>query len=89
MPSRKGQVCAFLRLKEKDVGPLDFDAPGGLDTTWHRVFFCLRSGFQAEALEVSVGSVFSLVAALEGKNTSHRLVGRSVSSRLSPGSAAS
>ena len=43
---------AFLRLREKDSGPLDLDTPGGFDTTWHRVFFCLRSGFYQEAMEV-------------------------------------
>ncbi len=51
-PSRLGQVQAFLRVREADAGPLDFDAPGGADTAWQRVYLCLRSGFHAEALEV-------------------------------------
>ena len=51
-PSRKAQVHAFLRLREKDSGSLDLDMPGGFDTTGHRVFFCLRSGFYQEAVEV-------------------------------------
>ena len=43
---------AFLRVREKDAGPLDFDAPGGADTLWQRIYLCLRSGFYAEAIEV-------------------------------------
>lgn len=39
-------------MREKDAGPLDFDNPGGLDTTWHRIFLCLRSAYKQEALEV-------------------------------------
>ena len=45
---------AFLRVKEKDRGPLDFDVPGGGDTTWQRVYLCLRSGYDAEAIEVLI-----------------------------------
>jgi len=51
-PSRKGQVQAYLRLREHDQGPLDFDTPGGVDTTWHRIYLCLRSAFYLEAIEV-------------------------------------
>lgn len=51
-PSRKAWVYAYLRLREKDAGPLDFDSPGGADTTWHRIFLCLRAGYQQEAVEV-------------------------------------
>lgn len=54
-PSRKARIQAYLRMREKDAGPLDFDTPGGLDTTWHRIFFCLRSAYTKEALEVSIG----------------------------------
>jgi hypothetical protein len=49
---RLGQIKAFLRIREKDSGPLDFDTQGGIDTTWHRIYLCLRSGFHQEALEV-------------------------------------
>ncbi len=52
-PTRQSQVQAFLRVREKDAGPLDFDLPGGADTTWHRIYLCLRSGFHKEAVEVS------------------------------------
>ena len=52
VPSRKGQVQAYLRLREHDLGPLDFDTPGGIDTTWHRIYLCLRSAFYPEAIEV-------------------------------------
>lgn len=108
-PSRLGLVQAFLRVKEKDRGALDFDQvrclpmatwrpacmatavlrmlnqectehrwqevacgglptwpaatqrlsspsprlqPGGVDTTWQRIYCCLRAGFHAEAVQV-------------------------------------
>ena len=51
-PTRLDWTKAFLRAKEKERGPLDFDVPGGADTTWQRIYLCLRSGFDAEALEV-------------------------------------
>ena len=51
-PSRKAEIYAFLRLRQKDAAPLDFDSPSGLDTTWQRIFFCLRSGYYQEAVEV-------------------------------------
>ena len=51
-PTRLDWIKAYLRLKEKDRGPLDFDAPGGADTTWQLIYLCLRSGFEAEAVEV-------------------------------------
>ncbi|CAL5221540.1 g3750 [Coccomyxa viridis] len=50
-PTRLDWTKAFLRVKEKDRGPLDFDVPGGGDTTWQRVYLCLRSGYDAEAIE--------------------------------------
>lgn len=53
-PSRLGLVNAFLRVKEKDRGALDFDQPGGVDTTWQRIYCCLRAGFHAEAVQVGV-----------------------------------
>ena len=53
VPSHKGQIQAFMRLGEKGGVPFDFDAPGGQDTTWQRVFLCLRSGYFTEACEVS------------------------------------
>lgn len=51
-PTRLDWTKAFLRAKEKERGPLDFDVAGGADTTWQRIYLCLRSGFDAEALEV-------------------------------------
>ncbi|KAL4437959.1 hypothetical protein ABPG77_004180 [Micractinium sp. CCAP 211/92] len=54
-PSRLGLVNAFLRVKEKDRGALDFDQPGGVDTTWMRIYCCLRAGFHAEAAQVAKG----------------------------------
>ena len=51
-PTRLDWIKAYLRLKEKDRAPLDFDAPGGADTTWQLIYLCLRSGFEAEAVAV-------------------------------------
>ena len=53
-PSRQAQLRAFLRVKLAGKGPLDFDAPGGLDTTWQRIFLCLRCGYHQEALQVGI-----------------------------------
>ncbi|KAL4859943.1 Nuclear pore complex protein NUP93A [Chlorella vulgaris] len=52
-PGRLGLVHAFLRVKEKERGALDFDQPGGVDTTWQRIYCCLRAGFHSEAAQVS------------------------------------
>lgn len=46
-------ACVYRQLQEKDRGPLDFDQPGGVDTTWQRVYVCLRAGFLPEAAQVS------------------------------------
>ena len=52
-PSRQAVVQAFLRVKNQDIAAtMDFDAPTGVDTTWQRIFCCLRSGYTQEALEV-------------------------------------
>ena len=53
-PTRLGEVKAFLRVRERDA-TLDFDAPSGgavVDTSWQRVFLCLRSGYHQEAVKV-------------------------------------
>ena len=53
-PSRLGQVQAFLRVVDRDLGTaLDFDQPGGTDTSWQRIYYCLRSGYHDEALQAS------------------------------------
>ena len=52
-PSRVGQIQAFLRIVDRDLGTmLDFDQPGGADTSWQRIYYCLRSGYNDEALQV-------------------------------------
>jgi nuclear pore complex protein Nup93 len=51
-PTNVGQIKAYLRITEKDSGPLDFDSPGGMETTWQRIYLLLRCGFQQEAVEV-------------------------------------
>ncbi|CAI5514845.1 unnamed protein product [Closterium sp. Naga37s-1] len=55
------RVRAFLRVRLRDQGPLDFDATPTtrlppLDTTWHQIFYCLRSGFTNDALHVAQNS---------------------------------
>mmetsp|Transcript_19713 Transcript_19713/g.59561 ORF Transcript_19713/g.59561 Transcript_19713/m.59561 type:complete len:809 (-) Transcript_19713:69-2495(-) len=68
-PSKLGQVHAFLRVKNQDVSTtLDFDSPTGTDTSWQRIFCCLRSGFSAEALEVAQSSAASTAGRPGGKD---------------------
>jgi hypothetical protein len=52
-PDKARLVEAYLRVKEsKSRGSLDFDAPGGVDTVWARIYFCIRSGFIRDALDI-------------------------------------
>eukprot|EP00963_Diacronema_lutheri_P008000 scaffold684_cov345-Pavlova_lutheri.AAC.79 len=53
--SNRAKVQAFLRVKYRDRGALDFDKMGGVDTTWQQIYFCLRSGFYEEALSICKG----------------------------------
>lgn len=66
---RLDRIQAFLRVKLADQGVLDFDG-GMLDTTWQRIYLCLRSGFHQEALEIASESadneVFKVCGALAG-----------------------
>ncbi|KAK9828502.1 hypothetical protein WJX72_000423 [[Myrmecia] bisecta] len=52
-PSKLGLICAFIRIREKDAGAMDFDQHGGIDTTWQCIYYCLRSGFHQEALQMA------------------------------------
>ncbi|KAJ7570302.1 hypothetical protein O6H91_01G114000 [Diphasiastrum complanatum] len=52
------RVRAFLRVRLRDYGILDFDATEmhrqpPMDTTWHQIYFCLRSGYYDEARSVA------------------------------------
>uniref|UniRef100_A0A7I4E781 Nuclear pore protein n=1 Tax=Physcomitrium patens TaxID=3218 RepID=A0A7I4E781_PHYPA len=59
------RVRAFLRVRLQDQGSvLDFDASDlqrqpPLDTTWHQIYYCLRSGYYDEALLVAQQSRLS------------------------------
>lgn len=44
-----------MRVKLGAREGLDFDVPGGQDTTWIRIWLCLRAGFNAEAMQVGAG----------------------------------
>ncbi|GBG69349.1 hypothetical protein CBR_g4043 [Chara braunii] len=55
------RVRAFLRVRLHDQGPLDFDVKDSqrqppLDTTWHQIYFCLRTGYYEEARSVAQAS---------------------------------
>ena len=53
------RVKAFLRVRLHGQGPLDFDAEGSvgaMNTTWRQVFYCIRSGYMQEALQVAEAS---------------------------------
>lgn len=52
-PDKARLVEAYLRVKEsKSRELLDFDSPGGADTVWARIYYCIRAGFNKEALEI-------------------------------------
>ncbi|KAL9674528.1 hypothetical protein QQ045_030800 [Rhodiola kirilowii] len=55
------KVRAFLRIRLRDYGVLDFDAGDvrrqpPLDTTWQQMYFCLRTGYYDEAKQVAMSS---------------------------------
>ncbi|XP_019457997.1 PREDICTED: nuclear pore complex protein NUP93A-like isoform X1 [Lupinus angustifolius] len=55
------RIRAFLRIRLRDYGLLDFDAGDArrqppVDTTWQQIYFCLRSGFYDEARNVALSS---------------------------------
>lgn len=55
------RVRAFLRVRLRDYGVLDFDAQDGrrqppVDTTWQQIYFCLRTGYYDEARSVAQSS---------------------------------
>eukprot|EP01018_Ginkgo_biloba_P022309 Gb_32484 [translate_table: standard] len=52
------RIRAFLRVRLRDHGVLDFDATDGrrqppVDTTWQQIYFCLRTGYYDEARSVA------------------------------------
>ncbi|KAE8681883.1 Nuclear pore complex protein NUP93B [Hibiscus syriacus] len=55
------RVRAFLRIRLRDYGLLDFDAGDArrqppIDTTWQQIYFCLRTGYYDEARQVALSS---------------------------------
>ncbi|CAI9765651.1 unnamed protein product [Fraxinus pennsylvanica] len=59
------RIRAFLRIRLRDYGVLDFDAGDArrqppVDTTWQQIYFCLRTGYHSDAREVSRTSRVSL-----------------------------
>ncbi|EPS74431.1 hypothetical protein M569_00320 [Genlisea aurea] len=55
------RIQAFLRIRLRDYGQLDFDASDAhrqppFDTTWQQIYFCLRTGYYDDAREVAQGS---------------------------------
>ncbi|KAJ6687615.1 NUCLEAR PORE COMPLEX PROTEIN NUP93 NUCLEOPORIN NUP93 DEAD EYE PROTEIN [Salix koriyanagi] len=55
------RVRAFIRIRLRDYGVLDFDAGDThrqppVDTTWQQIYFCLRSGYYEEARSVALSS---------------------------------
>ncbi|KAK6127287.1 hypothetical protein DH2020_038950 [Rehmannia glutinosa] len=52
------RIRAFLRMRLRDYGVLDFDASDvrrqpPVDTTWQQIYFCLRTGYYEDALGVA------------------------------------
>ncbi|XP_059668390.1 nuclear pore complex protein NUP93A-like [Cornus florida] len=55
------RIRAFLRIRLRDYGVLDFDAGDArrqppVDTTWQQIYFCLRTGYYDEARNVALSS---------------------------------
>lgn len=55
------KVRAFLRVRLRDHGVLDFDAGDArrqppIDTTWQQIYYCLRTGYYDEARNVAQSS---------------------------------
>ncbi|KAG5515560.1 hypothetical protein RHGRI_036566 [Rhododendron griersonianum] len=52
------RIHAFLRVRLRDYGVLDFDAcrQPPVDTTWQQIYFCLRTGYYDEARKVASSS---------------------------------
>ncbi|XAR68488.1 hypothetical protein NMG60_11003624 [Bertholletia excelsa] len=55
------RIHAFLRIRLRDYGVLDFDAVDArrqppIDTTWQQIYFCLRTGYYEEARTVASSS---------------------------------
>ncbi|XP_010427605.1 PREDICTED: nuclear pore complex protein NUP93B [Camelina sativa] len=55
------RIRAFLRIRLRDYGLLDFDSGDAhrqppFDTTWQQIYFCLRTGYYEEAREIAQSS---------------------------------
>ncbi|WOL18253.1 nuclear pore complex protein [Canna indica] len=55
------KIQAFLRVRLRDHGALDFDAGDmrrqpPIDTTWQQIYYCLRTGYYDEARKVAESS---------------------------------
>jgi len=55
------RIRAFLRIRLRDYGSLDFDSVDArrqppVDTTWQQIYFCLRTGYYEEAREIAQSS---------------------------------
>ncbi|XP_077253727.1 nuclear pore complex protein NUP93A-like [Tasmannia lanceolata] len=55
------RVRAYLRIRLRDYGVLDFDSVDArrqppVDTTWQQIYFCLRTGYYDEARNVAQSS---------------------------------
>ncbi|GAX79377.1 hypothetical protein CEUSTIGMA_g6819.t1 [Chlamydomonas eustigma] len=44
-PDQLREVQAFIQVKYGSKGPLDFQQPGGQDTSWIQVYFSMRNGW--------------------------------------------
>lgn len=55
------KIRAFLRVRLRDHGVLDFDAGDArrqppVDTTWQQIYYCLRTGYYEEARDIAQSS---------------------------------
>ncbi|EFJ49173.1 hypothetical protein VOLCADRAFT_120776, partial [Volvox carteri f. nagariensis] len=52
-PDSLRDVQAYVQVKFRDRGPLDFATPNGMDTSWIQLFYCLRSGYDRAAARIA------------------------------------
>lgn len=52
-PDLLKEVQSFIQVKFSSKGPFDFQQPGGTDTAWLQVYYCLRNGLHEAALRAA------------------------------------
>ena len=98
-PGREGRLRAYIRVREPEAAPFDFDvtSPDGLsgggggavsgsgsDTTWHRVWLALRAGWVGEAATAADGAPDAVLPCGTPLSAAIREWGRAVAAPSAP-----